>query len=364
MRILILDTHYSNFLHQIYSNNNELENCPYSYQWRFVMDQCFGTSDFYSDNLQKLGCEAHEIIANCMPLQRQWTKEFAPYLWITFPFFQRLGWISVWRSSVLREQVKWFKPDVLLIQDMNFIDSGFIKWAKSKDQKIIGQHASLINDNLPFGDYDLILSSLPNVVDFFRLHNVQSEYFRLGFEPKVLKKLSYIQDSWSVVHVGGYGPIHDERNMILEIVAREVPIDFWGYGLENLSIDSPIRERYHGEAWGLDMYQIRFNSKIVITSHITSVADKYANNMSLYEVTGVGACLLTDMKDNLSELFTPDIEVATYRSSDECVEKLRYLLENEHERAKVAKAGQLRTLRNHTFHNRMEELLAIFDKYK
>jgi len=72
----------------------------------------------------------------------------------------------------------------------------------------------------------------------------------------------------------------------------------------------------------------------------------------LFEATGVGACLLTDWRENLSDLFEPDKEVLTYRSAAECVEKVNYILEHEDERLSIAAAGQLRTLREHTFDNR------------
>jgi spore maturation protein CgeB len=74
--------------------------------------------------------------------------------------------------------------------------------------------------------------------------------------------------------------------------------------------------------------------------------------MRLFETTGVGACLLTDWKENLSELFEPGKEVLTYRSVEECVEKVNYILEHEDERDSIAAAGQRRTLREHTFDNR------------
>ncbi len=61
---------------------------------------------------------------------------------------------------------------------------------------------------------------------------------------------------------------------------------------------------------------------------------------------------MTDWKENLSELFEPDKEVLTYRSAAECVEKVKYILEHEDERRSIAAAGQLRTLREHTFDNR------------
>ncbi len=74
--------------------------------------------------------------------------------------------------------------------------------------------------------------------------------------------------------------------------------------------------------------------------------------MRLFETTGVGACLLTDWKENLSDLFEPDKEVLTYRTAEECVEKVNYILEHEAERRSIAAAGQRRTLREHNFEKR------------
>ena len=81
--------------------------------------------------------------------------------------------------------------------------------------------------------------------------------------------------------------------------------------------------------------------------------------MRLFEATGVGACLLTDSKENLGELFEPDAEVVAYRDADECVEKVRYLLGHESRRREIAAAGQRCTLRNHTFASRAALIDAV-----
>ena len=46
------------------------------------------------------------------------------------------------------------------------------------------------------------------------------------------------------------------------------------------------------------------------------MAKSYANNMRLYEATGVGALLVTDWKENLGEMFEPGKEVVAYRSPE------------------------------------------------
>ena len=207
--------------------------------------------------------------------------------------------------------------------------------------------------------YDLILSSLPNQVEWFRSKGVKSKYFKLGFEESILKKLTKNPESYEVTHVGSYGKLHQERNDLLETVAKEVDIKFWGFNTGGLLSGSEILKNYQGEAWGLEMYNILFNSKMTITKHITSVAENYANNMTLYEATGVGALLFVDKKQNLGNIFDLDKEVVAYDSATDLVEKIKYFKNHEQERQKIAIAGQKRTLLDHTYKQRMLELLEI-----
>ena len=99
------------------------------------------------------------------------------------------------------------------------------------------------------------------------------------------------------------------------------------------------------------MFQKLRDSAITLNTHI-DISAKSASNMRLFEATGVGACLLTDRKDNLAQLFEADSEVVTYGSADEAVEKYRYLADNPRERAAIAAAGQRRTLKDHGFDRR------------
>ena len=123
---------------------------------------------------------------------------------------------------------------------------------------------------------------------------------------------------------------------------------------ENL-VDNMITLRAKPALYGLSMFQMLYNSKIVLNIHGDNSA-RFASNMRLYEATGVGSCILTERQKNLKELFEPEVEVATYGSADEAVEKIEYLISNENECRKIAIAGQKRTLKNHTFDIRALEL--------
>ena len=86
------------------------------------------------------------------------------------------------------------------------------------------------------------------------------------------------------------------------------------------------------------------------------------NNLRLFEATGAGTCLVTDWKANIREFFEPEREVVTYRSADELCERLQYLLEHDAERKQIAESGQRRTLKDHTYENRIPELIKLLKR--
>lgn len=101
---------------------------------------------------------------------------------------------------------------------------------------------------------------------------------------------------------------------------------------------------------GSDYYDLIRRSKLVFNRHRDEVADY--GNVRVFEVTGLGSCLITDRGRELREFFVPDEEIVTYDTIDECVEKVIYLLDHEAQRREIAAKGQRRTLSEHTVMHR------------
>ncbi len=280
MQFLILDTYYAAFLRSFYAQHPDLAHRPYSDQWRALMDQCFGTADFYSSNLQKLGHEATEVIANYEPLQRQWGREHGIKLgearWTVrmrkgfIPWPQRVA--PHWFYPILAAQVKHYRPDVLHIQDMNGTSPTFLREVRPYVRLSTGQIACPIAPYADFSEYDLVLSSFPHFVERFRQDGLTSEHFNLGFEPRVLVHLKEKKKRYPVVFVGSLSASHSERIQFLEAVCESHPFDVWGYGVDSLNRESPLRAWYHGEAWALDMYNVLYNADIALNHHINVAA--------------------------------------------------------------------------------------------
>lgn len=359
-----MDTYYRDFLREFWSRRTLQD---YDTAKRALLNACFGTSDFYSNAFRTLGHEAEEFIANDEIGQSIWAKENGvPVTWKSrlyrnVPIVKRKKG-HTWLYDIVAAQIEKQKPDIVFNQNINFFEPEFLENIKKRyGVAIVGQIASRMPSREKFRPYDLVVSSLPHYVDMFNGWGIRSYFLKLAFEPRILKKVRKTK-TYMTTHVGGYGPIHTERNKLLEAIAEEVSVDFWGYGLESTSLESPIRKNYHGTAWGLDMYNILFNSKITLTKHITGVADKFANNMTLYEATGCGCLLITDTRENLPDIFKTGMEIVTYISSADLVDKIKYFTKNERERSEIAAAGQRRTLEEHNYLARARALADIFKR--
>jgi spore maturation protein CgeB len=383
MRWLIVNTDYPGFLRAHYTANPRLYRASYGEQLRARRDSLFGVADFYSANLRELGHEAWEVYANNVSLQRAWARKHdarvVPQgagrgLWPSpLPrsrpgaltpvrrwarlVLGRMGRVAPALGEVLAAQLAHYRPDVILNQAVGEVDVELLRQASPRSL-VVGQIASPLPSDVDYRRYDLMVSSLPNLVARFRGMGVASELSRLAFEPRVLERFGPREPSTPVSFVGSVSPAHAGRIGWLDRLCRELPVEVWGDGVEQLPPSSPIRPCFRGPAWGVAMYEVMRRSRITLNRHI-DVAEGHANNMRLFEATGSGALLVTDHASDLHELFEPGREVIAYRTDEECVALVRRLLADERESEQVARLGQARTLRDHTYRVRLEELAGI-----
>lgn len=387
MRILIINTDYSPFLRGFYEGHPGLSKAPYAVQLEKRNESLFGVADFYSRNFIAAGHEAWEVHANNPIIQTAWLKKQnlpVPAERKIPALLQRagkrilrdLGLKDPFRPSPLHPavelddfsldleetlilQARLLRPDVVLNQSVSEVDCRVLERIRPFASLIVGQIASPLPEDETYRCYDLMVSSLPNLVAQFRQRGIPAELNRLGFEPSVLNRfLPPPARDIPLSFVGSVTPDHAHRYQILEKLARETDIQIWGR--VSVSEHSSVLQKYEGEAWGYDMLRILGRSQITVNQHI-DIAEQYANNLRLYEATAMGALLLTDWKENIRDMFEPGVEVVCYRDTDECIALIRHYLEQPEERAAIAAAGQRRTLAEHTFRRRTQELSELFE---
>jgi hypothetical protein len=262
-------------------------------------------------------------------------------------------------AAILDAQVDALDADVVYVHAIGAVPRRHLdRWRRAR-RLVVGQIASPAPGDDLLRGYDLIVTSFPHFVERFGAIGVETIYQRLAFEPRVLGRLDAPPKSWDAVFVGGVDPrVHVEGTRMLERIADATDLQVWGYGAERLPLGSPLRRRWHGEAWGMDMYRALAEGRVAVNRHIEA-AEGCANNMRLFEATGVGTVVLTEAAANLGDLFSAGEEVVTYDDPDDIPRIVRDLLAEPARLEAIASAGQARTLRDHTWPQRMADLVAI-----
>lgn len=397
MRLLKLGNYYPAYVSGFYAARPKLRNQAYSVQHNSLIEDCFGSADFWTGALKKLNYETLDVIANAEFLQKKWAKE-------NDEKFDENDWLF----EIAAAQIKVFRPDVLLVFDYLSFTPEFLRKIRrecSSIKLILGWCGAPYQNLSVIREWDIALSCIPEMVAEFRRAGIRSEHINHAFAPRILEKLDLNSEPninfsfiGSIVKVDQFHlvrerllidlvghanlqiwsdirkPTFDEKRQLFirreayktvsaarragvsEKVLKALPLvrkvaNWDSPPTLGQYIDERLARRTHKPLFGIEMFQKLRDSRIVFNNHI-DISPVSASNMRLFEATGVGACLLTDWKENLADLFESEREVVTYRTAEECAEKVNYLLAHEDERRKIAVAGQLRTLREHTFENR------------
>jgi spore maturation protein CgeB len=378
IRFLKSTSNYPGYMKSFLQKHPELNALGYEDSLNIYLNDCNSWADYWKLNLEATGnFECCEIIENAEFLQKKWASE-------NNAAFSEQDW----RFDILAAQIEAFRPDVVFLVDL-YLDNRMaaqVRKIAPSVKVIIGWDGILWHKPETYSSCDIVLSCVPETVEFYSSRGLVSWYHKFGFETTVLKKLHReraqhdLTFSGSMVLAENYHfnrlhiIAHISRKVNLNIRAGELPVDwnlFRWRKLRNLMRNGGWRNAYdlhsvgaknRGPVFGLDMFNELYNSKIVLNTHGDN-SIRTAANMRMTEATGVGALLLTDWKENIADLFQPDEEIVTYKTAAEAVDKIRMLLNNDALRAKIAAAGQKRTLREYNYRRRMEDFAGFLYHY-
>jgi hypothetical protein len=114
-----------------------------------------------------------------------------------------------WFDDILKAQIEHYNPDILLNQTMDNISSSFLKEIKPHGRLLMGQHAAPLPEGEDFSCYNLVVSSLPNLVKHFRRIGVPAEP-QAVFEPQTLQTRD--GEPKAIAFVGSITVFHDEES--------------------------------------------------------------------------------------------------------------------------------------------------------
>jgi spore maturation protein CgeB len=392
-KIFSIGTFYQGNLDLFYINNPGTNDLSYDEHNRLLLNETTEFTGSYYRNFRILNTEMRSIIANDNRLQNKWAVENG----------LKKGDIQ----DIIFGQINAFQPDILLIENLSLVNRDWLENLRGRLKTlklIIATHCAPFNSKVlnSLGGVDFVITCTPGIKSELEGMGVKSYLVYHGFDSGILERLGKSDNpitddfifSGSLISGGSF---HSQRTKLIDdIISEGIDIGLYvnlekeyrikakqtiflfSRFLKSVGMGS-ITERYrifdYGSSWvdgysdslkahkkaplfGMEMFKLFLHSKVVLNYHIGMAGD-YAGNMRMFEVTGIGSCLLTDNKKNINELFEQGAEVITYDNSTDCIEKVKWLLEHENERKSIAEAGQARTLRSHTVMERCKEILDI-----
>ena len=395
-RFLKISSYYRDFLNSYYVQYPNVAKLDYAAQYSHLMEQYFAWSDNYGRLLAQKGFETMEVIANAALMQKAWAKENG------FPD-------NLSSEETVIKQIAVFKPEIIYFQDVITFNGAFINKIKSSFPCIklcIGNICSPFSSEQieSFKVFDYFTVCSPFFQKQLRNFNIESVVIPHAFDWRILQKLdeNNIYPETTFMFTGSIIPdegFHSIRlNILEELVKEDLPFVFYGnlpdksliklwkrqasfvaskfldgIGLKkvtdtiplirkgraltslprNMKISGKLYNMAYEPVFGLEMFKAMSKSKIGFNIHGDCAGD-YAANMRLFETTGIGTCLLTDEKSDLHNYFEIDKEVIAYSSADECVEKVKWLINNPAKCSEIAINGQTKTLNEHHFESRVQ----------
>jgi spore maturation protein CgeB len=379
IKVLKASPFYDEYLRNIYSENIELSKLSYYEQYAFIMDDKFAWNNIWKVELESLGnFEVLEVMLNNEYSQKKWAEENK----ISFS-------TDNWILEILEAQINYFEPDVFFAHDQRHLNSEVVLNLKKRFpfiKTVMGYDGIALNNIERFTNYDIVLSCLEDTANYYSSNSngkIKGYFFPLAFDTSILKKINTSNIKIPFSFIGSlerYEGLHNRRIEEIAKLAKSTNISIFSAGLKEPHEAYRYLQRnrlyklnfkefwqvYHIQknreepVYGMKMYNTLAASRITFNSHV-DVAGSKAANMRLFEATGVGTCLVTDYKDNLTNFFDIDNEVVTYKSINECIDKVKNLLRNDELRTKIAIAGQKRTLKEHSYNLRISEFAKFLE---
>lgn len=387
MKILIIKEVYPDYEKFFYEKYNVVDK-NYNQQKNQYHEDFFAWANSWCYVLQDKGYQVYDIVFNMVQMQTTWANE-------NLEHSREYSLIDI-----TMEQIKKIKPDIIWCFPKNYELILRIREEYKCLKLLMGWIGSAIPYNAEeiFPLFNIIWTCAPENIKKYK-DRFTIKHIHNAFDERVIKKVRHVEQKDAAIFIGSIVrglQYHNEREKLLISLSKQMNLKIYtpsfyitysdiaysflkknvykfnkvmgniGIGKyvpilqkiknwENeplIPVDIHLKSILYKPLFGIEMFQAIADSLMTLNIHADS-SPQYASNMRLFEITGMGSCMITDWKDNLGELFIPDEEVVVYRDFEECIEKMKWMYDHPDCTRKIAIAGQRRCLSDHTFKNRV-----------
>jgi spore maturation protein CgeB len=201
----------------------------------------------------------------------------------------------------------------------------------------------------------MFVTYLPTVETYRALGCRNVMYLPQGMDPELDRPARFVPRRFrcEVAFIGGNSP---HRITVLRAMARSYDLQIRGPGWRNAPADLPVaggpiyREAYAQAVAGAAI-SLGAHSLPEMASQTASASNR------MWKVMGCGGFYLGEWVPGIEALAADRVHCAWYRSIEDGVEQARHFLDRPAERNRIAEAGRLHVLRQHTYAHRVRLLL-------
>nr|WP_231348265.1 glycosyltransferase [Bacillus mycoides] len=220
-------------------------------------------------------------------------------------------------------------------------------------------------------EYDYVFTQDSGIIDFYQILGCQHVfYLPLASDQSIYKPTQ--NHAYYKYDIGFLGTAFENRLSFIDSIANylnEKNTYIIGYGWEKLKYYEVLKDKIKLMSLGTyeESLQYYTSTKININLHRSindqtlnqnsSLIEAYSINNRTFEIANSRAFQLTDIRLDLAQQYTPKKEIETFQSPTEFIMKAEYYLTNETDRLQIATNAYKRTLKDHTYDQRIRQML-------
>jgi spore maturation protein CgeB len=227
--------------------------------------------------------------------------------------------------------------------------------------------------------YDVFFTMAEGLVERFAAAGIPDpQWLPEGMEPSVyeydsltdLDRKLFGCDVALVGRLESENPAYMERWKLVKRLADEgLNIKWWGPRIRRRIgtfvlglLLSKVSRAYGGRFVWNETYAKAIHMSKVFIARDAYPRIRLSMSARAFVAMGVGAFYLTFPTQGIETMFEPDKELVTFLTPDDMIEKIRYYLDHEEERAAIAAAAREKVLGNHTYAHRIRAMLEVVEK--
>ena len=269
--------------------------------------------------------------------------------------------IEIYLKKKIRQIITKSRFDVIFVDNGELVGCNVLNILKQLSPIIINY-----NNDDPFGSRDkkkwrLYLEAVPHydLLAVVRSVNVSEAYARGA--KKVLRVFMAVDEldgpreitsqdrrrfPHEVLFIGTWMP--ERGSFLRELMQADVPLAMYGNSWQKAPEWPQLHAVWQGPAIYGDDY-LKAIQLAKISLGLLSKGNRDLHTTRTFEIPYCGGLLCAERTDEHLQLYQEDVEAVYWIDVKECIEKCRYLLNNDKMRQEIAENGRRRCLRNGIF---------------